>query len=108
MRKRKIVNKIYELAPYVGEESGGASLGTCALSAEKINLAVFRGTPTLLRAIYFELIPTCRPASFISPAVSPLAPAGHSGIATLLAAIALSRHGSNHSHKALIFNGLNP
>src|SRR5882724_4414112 len=23
MRKRKIVNKIYELAPYVGEESGG-------------------------------------------------------------------------------------
>ena len=55
-----------------------------------------------------ELIPTSRPANFISAALGPLAPAGHPGIATLLAAIALSRHGSNHSHKALIFNGLNP
>ena len=90
------------------ERKAGASLGTCALSAEKINLAVFRGTPTLLRAIYLELIPTCRPASFISPVLSPLASVGHPGIATLLAAIALSRHGSNHGHKALIFNRLNP
>jgi hypothetical protein len=45
MRRPKIVNKIYELAAYAGEESGGASLGTYALSAEKINLAVFEGRP---------------------------------------------------------------
>jgi hypothetical protein len=90
------------------ERKAGGLVGHLRIIGGEDQFSGFRGTPTLRRAIYLELIPTCRPANFISAALSPLAPAGHPGMATLLAAIALSRHGSNHSHKGLIFNGLNP
>jgi hypothetical protein len=107
MRRPKIVNKIYELAAYAGEETGGL-VGHLRIIGGEDQFSGLPRDPPLPRAIYLELIPTCRPANFISAELSPLAPAGHPRIATLLAAIALSRHGSNHSHKTLIVNGLNP
>jgi hypothetical protein len=78
-------------------------LSTRAIPAQKTNLAGFRGSTTPLRAIHLELIPTCRPASFIGTPLRPLAPPGHPAIAALFAAVALPSHGSDHSHKSSIF-----
>jgi hypothetical protein len=74
-----------------------------AIPAGKTDLAGFRGPTASLRAIHLMLIPTCRPASFVGAPLRPLAPPGHPAIATLFAAVALPCHGSDHSHKSLIF-----
>jgi hypothetical protein len=81
----------------------GDWFSTRAIPAEKTNLAGFRGPTTSLRAIHLELIPACRPASFIGTPLRPLAPPGHPAIAALFAAVALPCHGSDHSHKSSVF-----
>jgi hypothetical protein len=64
-------------------------------------LAALRRAATLLRAIYFELIPARRAASLIGAAFRSLAPTRHPAIATLLAAEGLSDHGPEHTENLL-------